>query len=44
MARAKHSAKRDAPKRIPLRGGLYAVVGKAGLILVWAYRKIVASR
>ena len=36
MVRAKHTAKRDAPKRIPLRGVLYVALGKAGLILVGA--------
>gem|GEM_PF-2722648 len=36
MVRVKYSAKRDAPKRIPLRGVLYAALGKAGLILVGA--------
>lgn len=36
MARAKHIVKRDAPKRIPLRGVLYVALGQAGLILVGA--------
>ena len=36
MARVKHIAIQNAPKRIPLRGVLYAALGKAGLILVGA--------